>query len=327
MSDALLLRKTTFPIIGILFCLLSGLLATAQTNEFQLPSGCKLPFDAIATKPDPVVQCGNCGVVPADPKVAQPKALQSQAKNDFCADTSDVTAIDFATLRKMQASSKASGWVIVDLPKRDMLQGFFKLNGKNIGEGSVVRLKAWLLDAHISDCPSGESVNCEQPGFISNDLHIPLLDPTVAQGRNQDECASVTAEMSPHFRPASWSQLDMKTPVKNVVRVTGPLFFDNAHKPCAGLTKAAGDEAPFRSSLWEIHPVYRLEVCATTDPANCDVNSNDPAVWIAYDQWIKKASNQQAVQATGKTSRDAAKCKNPGPAATGNKPPAQCPSK
>ena len=324
MSDAILRGKATFPIIGILSCLLSGLLAAAQTKEFKLPAGCKLPFDAIATKPDPF-QCGNCGVVPTDPKVAQPKALQSQAKNDFCADSSVVTTIDFPTLRKMQASSKKSGWVIVDLPKRDMLRGFFKLNGTEIGEGSVVRLEAWLLDAHISDCPSGESVNCEQPGFISNDLHIPLLDPT-AGGRDQDECASVTAEMSPHFRPASWSQLDMKTPVKNVVRVTGPLFFDNAHKPCAGLTKAAGDEAPFRSSLWEIHPVYQLDVCANTDPGKCDVNSNDAAVWIAYDQWIQKASNQQAVQATGKTSRDAAKCKNPGPAATGSVP-ALCPGK
>src|ERR1019366_15412 len=118
----------------------------------------------------------------------------------------------------------------------------------------------------------------------------------------------------------------MKTPVKNVVRVTGPLFFDNAHKPCAGLTKAAGDEAPFRSSLWEIHPVYQFEVCASTDPGKCDVNSDSSAVWMAYDQWIKKASNQSATQATGSADRNAAKCKKPGLAAPGNVP-AQCPGK
>jgi hypothetical protein len=50
MSDAILRGKATFPIIGILSCLLSGLLAAAQTKEFKLPAGCKLPFDAIATK-------------------------------------------------------------------------------------------------------------------------------------------------------------------------------------------------------------------------------------------------------------------------------------
>ena len=328
MSTVLVRGKVVLPVIGILLGL-SSCLATAQSDEFKLPAGCKLPFAAIATTPDPFQKCGNCGVVSTNPKDTAEskaaKALQSQAKNDFCANMSSVTTIDFAALRAMQATSKKNNWVITDLPKRDVLRGFFKLNGEDIGEGSVVRLEAWVLDAHVSDCPTGESVNCEQPGFSSNDIHIPLLDPEAAGGRTQDECASATAEMSPHFRPAAWSEVDMKTPVKNVVRVTGPLFFDNAHKPCAGLTKAAGDAAPFRSSLWEVHPVYQFEVCANTDPTKCDVNSDSSAVWIPYDQWVKKAG-PQATQPTGEKTRSEGKCKTPGPPATGNVP-AQCPGK
>lgn len=303
--------------------------ALGQTDNFRLPASCKLPFDAIATKPDPARSCGNCGVVSSDPKATAAsnaaKVLQSEAKNNFCADSSVVTNVDLAALRQMQALSKQKGWVVTDLASRDALRSFFKLNRQSIGEGSVVRLKAWVLDAHVSDCPSGESVNCETPGFASNDIHIPLLDPT--GDRTQDECSSVTAEMSPHLRPATWSELDMKTPVKNVVRVTGPLFFDNAHKPCAGLKRTAQDGAPFRSSLWEIHPVYAFEVCANTDANGCDANSNDPKVWIAYDKWVEThtGSNDSAVEATGEKLRNATECSHPAHTGAGGVP-AQCPN-
>jgi hypothetical protein len=287
---------------------------------------CKLPFDGIATKPDPFAPCGNCGVVssspPATPAENQAKAAQSQAKNNFCANASSPAAFTFADLRNMQAESKKNNWVVKDLPDRKVLHGFYKSGGRPVGEGDVIRLVAWVLDAHVSDCPSGESVNCEIPGFASNDLHIPLTDPSSGP-RTQDECSSVTAEMSPHFRPTDWSNLDMKTPVTNVVRVTGPLFFDNAHEPCRGLTKAQGDAAPFRSSLWEIHPVYGFEVCSNADPKKCDINSSDTKVWIPYDHWVKTAP-PSAVQPTGKSQRSATACANPTAAKSGSVP-AQCP--
>jgi hypothetical protein len=288
-----------------------------------------LPFDAIATKPDPAQKCGNCGVVSSDPKATtasmDSKVLQSSAKNDFCADQSAVTDVDFAALRQMQATANQKGWIVTDLASRDALHGFYKLKGQSIGEGSVVRLKAWVLDAHVSDCASGESVNCETPGFANNDIHIPLLDPS--GDRNQDECSSVTAEMSPHFRPAAWSSVDLETPVKNVVRVTGPLFFDNAHRACAGLAKTAKDAAPFRSSLWEVHPVYQFEVCANADASKCDVSSSEKTVWIPYDQWVKShsGSGDPAVEATGKKVRNETACLKPAHPGAGGKP-AQCPT-
>ena len=316
-----------FTLAVLLTCTLIGSSALGQTGGFTLPSGCTLPFDNIATKPDPFKKCGNCGVVSKTAKGAelQAKALQSQAKNDFCADTSQITVVDFATLRQMGAIAQQKSWQVKDITNRQELHGFFPVNGRSIGEGDVVRLKAWILAAHVSDCAAGEEVNCGTPGFVNNDLHIPLVDPS-AGGQKQGECTSVTSEISPHFRPATWSNLDLKTPVKNVVRVTGPLFYDNAHDPCATpqSTKApTGD--PARSTLWEIHPVYQLEVCANTDASQCDVTSADSTMWIAYDQWIKDPSNQQATEAKGKTDRDESSCAHPKPPAAGSVP-AQCPA-
>src|SRR5271157_3117223 len=314
---------------GLLVCALLSTAAVAQKSQFRLPPGCTLPFDDIATKPDPFQQCGNCGVVStkAQGTEVQAKALQSQAKNNFCADTSAVTVIDFASLRKMGATAKQKGWETTDLTSRQPLHSFFKLNGKSIGEGDVVRLKAWILDAHVSDCAAGEEVNCGTPGFVNNDLHIPLVDPS-AGGQKQGECTSVTAEISPHFRPSSWSNLDMKTPVKNVVRITGPLFYDNAHKPCLtpnSTSAPTGD--PARSTLWEVHPVYNLEVCASSDASKCDVSSDDKTVWIAYDQWVSDPNNQQATAATGAKARDESSCAHPVPPKAGASVPAQCPTK
>ncbi len=319
------IRFFTFAVL--LTCSLIGNPALGQTGGFTLPSGCTLPFDNIATKPDPFQKCGDCGVVSKTDKGAelQAKALQSQAKNDFCADTSQITVVDFAALRQMGTIAKQKGWQVKDITNRQELHGFFPVNGRSIGEGDVVRLKAWMLAAHVSDCAAGEEVNCGIPGFVNNDLHIPLVDPS-AGGQKQGECTSVTSEISPHFRPATWSNLDLKTPVKNVVRVTGPLFYDNAHDPCAtpqSTSAPTGD--PARSTLWEIHPVYQLEVCANTDASQCDVASADSTMWIAYDQWIKDPSNQQDTEATGKTDRDESSCAHPKPPAAGSVP-AQCPA-
>ena len=303
--------------------------ALAQSDSFQLPSGCKLPFENIATKPDPYVQCGNCGAVerpqPGRPSDAKAKALQSQAKNNLCADVSQVMTADFATLQQMGSTAKTNGWETIDLDGRGPLHGFYEVNGKKIGEGDVVRLKAWILKAHVSDCTSsetGEAVNCNVQGFANNDLHVPLLDPS--GDRTQDECASITAEIIPHFRPATWANLDLKTPVKNVVRITGQLFYDNAHVPCnQPFSKTAPANAktrpPYRSTLWEIHPVYQLEVCSNTDPAKCDVNSSDTTMWVDYDKWIAKASNASATQPTGQQQRRGCPAAKPNPNVEANK--------
>ena len=96
----------------------------------------KLPFDAIATKPDPFAECGNCGVVSnkAQPAQVAAKAAQSHAKNNFCADTSQPTAVTIPNLRDFQAQAKKDGLVTTDIADRSQLK--VTLNGNTLTEGS-----------------------------------------------------------------------------------------------------------------------------------------------------------------------------------------------
>ncbi len=229
---------------------LSPSIARAQDPTFD--AGCTVPFANIAPAADSFASCGNCGVVGANAPAAEAaaKAAESKAKNNLCGNLAAKTVVDFGILRKMQALPINKN----NLGDRHTLRQIFTVGNQKIGEGSVVRLKAFVKEAHISDCEGGEEVNCKKTGPQVNDIHIPLVDPAVPNSRAQDECTSVTAEMIPHFRPAAWALLDMKTPVNNPVRITGQLFFDNSHDPCLknpdGTFKRS---APARISLWEIH--------------------------------------------------------------------------
>jgi len=273
-----------------------------MADDFKLPGNCSLPpvFAGVATKPDPYIHCNNDGAGKGGKALDPAKVREDNAKNNFCADASHPTTVDFTILAQMQTKAPDKSTLA---SSRNSLHAFFPLNGHNIGEGDVVRLLAFVREAHISDCPGGESVNCETAGVPNNDFHIPLVDPTKTNPRMLPECTSVTAEMSPHFRPATWSQIDMKTPVKNPVRVTGPLFFDDSHEPCKVVNGTLTGPGPQRISLWEIHPVYAFDVCSSTDPKKCDVASADPSVWTPYDQWVGK--NADKVQATGQKQRTA----------------------
>lgn len=266
-------------------------------DDFKLPPDCVLPFDSIATKPDPAASCGFDGAGNGGAALDPGKVLEDHAKDNFCAGMSAVTTIDFSILETMQAAAPPKEPLATS---RDSLREFFPINGSRIGEGTVVRLLAFIKEAHISDCELGEEVNCKTSGVPNNDFHIPLVDATKPDARNLPECTSVTAEMSPHFRPAKWSEIDLKTPVYPV-RVTGPLFYDNSHVPCRLEGGKLTGPGPQRISLWEIHPVYALDVCRSPDPAKCDVESQSPAMWAPYDQWVD--ANPDKVAATGKKQR------------------------
>ena len=161
---------------------------------------------------------------------------------------------------------------------------------QQLGEGKVVRLKSYLFEAHHADLGGGESVNCNGGTEAENDVHIALV-----ANPNAEECQSVTAEISPHFRPDSWNEIghDEKydsatkqyTPDPAIdarlkaqpFRITGQLFFDASHSVCPCGTHCT----PVRASLWEIHPVYAIEVCRAG--SSCDENNDSD--WLAFDKW------------------------------------------
>jgi len=133
-----------------------------------------------------------------------------------------------------------------------------------LGEGKPVVLQGFVL---IARQEGQESVNCEASvpnSPLSYDIHISIVDAAA----NRDECSGVIVEMSPHHRPAAWTQPQVQAVADAhlPVRVTGQLFFDSSHTPCQNGSPVSGD--PSRASLWEVHPIYKFEVCTPGDCAS-----------------------------------------------------------
>ena len=248
---------------------------------------CTLPFDSI--KQDGLAidsKCGESGCAAAD----TPGGIQNTAKNNFCATGTAVTVTP-DDLKQLQADAKTKGVTFggeSEVPTdRSVLQGF-DIGGKTVGEGTLVRMAAFIIETHPADVTSGESVNCKSKGAVMNDVHMAL---GLKYGAN--ECTSVTAEISPHFRPQAWSPVSKVAPkpakgagkaapiTKYPLRITGQLFFDASHVPCKRLTPVGSN--PKRQSLWEIHPIYAIEVCSQTTLAAC--SADDDSVWTPLDQW------------------------------------------
>ena len=248
----------------------------------QCPNQSPLPFAAIEVKHPIDASCSITG----KPTSAANSQLQNSVKNNFCAVASSGQPETFTPqmLIDLQAKTQVKSGAGQEPSDRKPLQ--------DLGEGKLIRMKAFFIEAHHADLGSGESVNCNGGTEELNDVHIAF-----GAQANTQECDSVTAEISPHYRPASWNEIGhyeiwnsvtkkytpdpaMDARLKSLpYRVTGQLFFDASHSVCPCGTNCS----PSRSSLWEIHPVYNIEVCKAGSP--CDENND--ADWLAFDTWWK----------------------------------------
>jgi len=243
---------------------------------------CTLPFADIAGKDLAIDKI--CGKTGSETNPTTPEALQNAAKNNLCATGNPVTVKPAGLIALQQATANSARHITFggesEVPKNRSVLTNFTISGQSLSEGTVVRMAAFVIETHYADTTSGESVNCKQEGDAGNDVHMAL---GLAYGA--DECTSVTAEISPHFRTPQWlgiAGIEPKAKEKNTpalaqapIRVTGQLFFDASHKPCANGKPISGD--PARASLWEIHPVYKLEVCKNKTLASC--SADDDSVW------------------------------------------------
>ncbi len=277
-----------------LICLLlcSAVAAAQSTFPDHCPDGRALPFAAIQQKHPIDQSCGIEGKATSPPN----SKTQNRVKNNFCASGTPETFTPQMLIDLQQNTAVPAGYQKEPSDRTALDQ---------LGEGKVVRMKAYLLEAHHADLgsgpDSGESVNCNNGTPPFNDIHIALGPKPSTQ-----ECASVTAEISPHYRPATWDEIGnfevygggkytvnpgMASRLQgHPYRITGQLFFDASHEPCpCGTTQCE----PLRSSLWEIHPVYQVEVCKAG--TSCD-ETND-ADWLAFDTWWKSLAPVQPVKA------------------------------
>jgi hypothetical protein len=211
---------------------------------------CNLPFAGVRNLPID----DHCGIQGGSSDPA--KQAESRAKNNFCSGTQPVQAISYQELLNLQSQSTSAN-LPKALPDRTVLT---TMGEGKLGEGKHVSYVAFIKNAHYSDVGAGEAVNCNIPGNGTNDIHIVLL-----KDLKDDECLSTTAEMSPHYRPVDWTPENLNATVGHPVRVQGQLFYDGSHTPCSGSSRPN----PKRASLWEIHPVYSVDVCSQTTIAEC----------------------------------------------------------
>jgi hypothetical protein len=278
---------TAIPLaIGLASTQLPSSRATAPAEAIFAPA-CTVPFASLEQHHPLDDSCGVDGNASAD----TPQGQQNEAKNNFCAAGSPVN-VNFDVLHQLQevAASRVTFGSDRSLPKdRSELLNLPTTAG-SLGEGTVVRVAAFIMDAHPSNASSGgESVNCKTNGAENNDIHIVLAE----SSDETDQCNSATAEMSPHLRPDLWNPEvlnERDTNIfpnggpKHMFRFTGQLFFDASHKPCTN-----GRGSPKRSTIWEIHPVYAVEICI--DPnMQCTVDSD--ANWQQLIDFAAEASSQ-----------------------------------
>ena len=241
--------------------------------------------------------CGNTGCFKS---AANDK--QNAQKNNFCAPTGSVTPVTLQTFSQLNDASNNE----LSIPKgeppasRAKLGNIIKLgNGKRLGEGKTVSFVGYALDAHHSnvdkDNPltggNGESVQCNLLGCAYNDIHITLA----ADPHEPKMCNTIVAEIVPHYRPPAWDLFDSPDYVKflktHPVKIIGQLFFDGSHVPCtangkAGINPARDNQKDFeRLALWEIHPIYAIDLCKFTDKAQCIAN---PTAWFPFSQLKSK---------------------------------------
>jgi hypothetical protein len=239
---------------------------------------CTLPsvINRLSNQEDPFPECGNEGKTES-----LGHKSQNLVKNNLCA-KGPVVAIRHGTLLRLQKVAEQKKLPHAGkLPKdRSVLEGLITEGGKSVGEGTLVRLAAFLKGAHF---PKGiETVNCKATKQLFKDIHLDLV-----KNPNDDICKSVTAEMIPHFRPEVWAQITDYHEHNRPVRITGQVFFDASHQSCS----ENANTSPKRASIWEIHPVYAIDICKATSLTVCSVGNQ--SMWIPFDEWLEQQPEEE----------------------------------
>ncbi len=265
--------------------------------------------------------CGNTGC-----HKSASNDQQNARKNNFCAPVNQLMPVTMKTFGDLGNASNNEPTIPKGEPppSRAKLANIITLsNGAKLGEGNTVTFVGYVLDARHSNVDkdepltkgNGESVQCNLLGCAYNDIHITLAE----DAKETAWCNTIVAEIIPHYRPPAWDLFDspdyagfFKT---HPIKVSGQLFFDGSHVACTSGGKAGFN--PFtkhndfeRLALWEIHPIYAIDVCKHTDKSQC--SASDPSAWFPFEE-LKSRLGLAFVTPTEK-------CK-----ATTNDPKSMCP--
>jgi hypothetical protein len=258
---------------GSLSCVIFfGFVSLAGAAAFQ--KHCDPPFNGKWRKKPIDDTCPAEGQVTdaTSPELQARHEAQNRVKNELCP-SGTPHPITFHALEELQTVADLRHIHYGDrytLPDRTTLTNFSTSEGV-FSEGDVVQLEGYIEHAKRG---SGESCNCGETTVNEEDIHVHLTE-----AANGDRCRSIIVEMIPHYRPDEWHWTHFRDMEGWYVRVTGQLLFDASHRVCTDGKRSTTD--PQRMSEWEIHPVYKFEVC---NDEYCD----QPSSWIDVAQWVKE---------------------------------------
>ena len=117
-------------------------------------------------------------------------------------------------------------------------------------EGAAVQVSGYLVAIKPQTGGSGETTNCHMTRASEVDWHM-----AITEEAGQGEEAAVVIEPTPRIRVdhPKWTVTRLTPWVDSdrPVRISGWLMFDPAHRNHLGR---------FRKTLWEVHPITRIEV-------------------------------------------------------------------
>jgi hypothetical protein len=222
----------------IAFLLFAVPLATTASN---------VPTSAMFHDPDTGNTCGPGG----QPGAADP--AENTLKNriaDPGATTLATTVAEFRNLpNHPKASRSSSKWTADELAQFKQL------------EDVPVHITGYLLGVKSEGI---ESTNCKVPPTDKSgiDFHMWLID---THDKDKDRSFSAVVEVTPRWREVNpgWTLAALQDLVKRgaQVRISGWRLYDYEHPE--QLPASKGTNAT-RSTLWEIHPITKIEI-ATAD--------------------------------------------------------------
>lgn len=117
-------------------------------------------------------------------------------------------------------------------------------------EGVAVTLTGFLVALKVQNGGSGETTNCRMTRVSEVDWHM-----AIAESAGDGEAESIVVETTPRVRRSHplWTESRLRPWVDSddPVRISGWLMMDPQHRNHLGR---------YRNTLWEIHPVTRIEV-------------------------------------------------------------------
>ena len=171
-------------------------------------------------------------------------------KGNTCPVTGDNTGTTKAALHHQQVDSYKNRGTT---PKNYMKIEFSNMTGLTV-DNTMSWDMAVYVDGYILEVQDGgsESCNCHSKDF--KDTHIYLVQ-TINEA---DKSNAIIVEATPRFRTVLGSTSDLKKYIGKHVRIYGYLFRDDEHK--ANSTVDEGNGNHWRHSVWEIHPITKIEL-------------------------------------------------------------------